>query len=272
MDFLRAFIKWTSLHRIISFFSIAILVCIIFGVRFVLVRSDGVTSGPIKKGTIVDAVYGIGTVTAKNSYSVKPGLVGHISNLFVNEGDTVKKGDKLVEMDRISFSSPFAGVVNFLPFKVGENVFPQLPVVIVTDLTNRYLLVNLEQQAILRVKSGQKVKISFDTLRKINIDGIVQSTYSYNGNFIARVNAPDLPMKVLPDMTADVAIIINEIQDALIIPSASYEDGFVWVRRGKSLPIKTPIKIGVVDQAKVQVVSGDLVEGDQVMIRRKLTP
>jgi len=272
METLRAIFNWISQHKIVS--GLALLFCIgaFVGVRFVLVRSAGVTSGPIKRGTAVDAVYGIGTVTATHSYSVKPGLTGHITKLFVKEGDSVEKGQKIVEIDFITFTAPFKGVINYLPYKVGENVFATLPVAVETDLQDRYMLVSLEQQAILKVKAGQKVKLSFDTLRKVSFQGEVMATYSYNGNFIARVSCPDLPPEILPDMTADVAIIINEIPNALLIPAAAFEDGWVWVRRERSLPEKVPIKIGVVDQAKIQVLSGDLKEGDQVMIRRQLTP
>jgi multidrug efflux pump subunit AcrA (membrane-fusion protein) len=271
MELLRSIVRLTSKHKFISFFVLAAVVGVFLSIRFVMVRSEGVTSDPIKKGMAVDAVYGIGTVMASHSFAGKPGLVSHITNLYVKEGDKVHKGDKLVDIDQTVFYAPFNGVVNYLPFKIGENVFPQLPVVVVTDLSDRYMLVSLEQQAILRVQPGQKVKISFDTLRQVELEGVVQSTYSYNGNFIARVQTPNLPPEILPDMTADVAIIIREISDALLIPAAAYEDGFVWVRREHALPTKVPIKIGIVDQAKVQVISGDLKEGDQVMIRRKLT-
>ncbi|MGZ3774524.1 MAG: efflux RND transporter periplasmic adaptor subunit [Pseudobdellovibrionaceae bacterium] len=271
MKALRTVLNFLSRHKIISSIFLLVIIASSIAIRFVLVRSEGVTSGPIKRGILVDAVYGIGTVVATHSYSVKPGVTSTISELFVKEGDSVKKGDNLVRIDNVTYKAPFKGVINYLPFKVGENVFPQGPVLVLTDLSNRYMVVNLEQQSALRVRPGQTARISFDSIRQQKFNGVVESTYSYNGSFLARINIENLPPEILPDMTADVAIVIREVPDALIIPAMAYEDGYVWVRRGQSLPYKTPIKIGVVDQALVQVISGDLKDGDQVMIRRRQT-
>ena len=71
-------------------------------------------------------------------------------------------------------------------------------------------------------------------------------------------------------MTADVAIIIREIPNALLLPVTAYENGYVWVKRGHALPTKVEVKIGVVDGMFAEVASGDLNEGDRLMIRRKV--
>ena len=235
-----------------------------------IVRSAGALSSPLERGKIVDAVYGIGTVTATRSFSIKPGVVTTLRNLYVKEGDSVRKGQNLLDIDNVMYRAPFDGVINFLPFKIGENVFAQLPVLVLTDLKDRYCVVTMEQQGALRVRAGQKAKLSFDSMRNATYDGVVQSVYSYNSNFLARIDVSDLPMEILPDMTTDVAIIIREITDALLIPVAAFEDGFVWVKRGHALPSKVAVKLGVVDGMLAEVTSGDLQPGDRLMIRRKV--
>jgi len=268
----RALIKWISAHRALSAVGGIFVICLIVFMRIVIARSQGDLSEPLKKGAIVDAVYGIGTVTATKSYSIKPGVIATITDLYVKEGDSVRKGQKLARLDQVGYRAPFDGVVNFLPFKVGENVFAQLPVAVVTDLSNRYLVVSLEQQGALRVRIGQRAKLSFDSIRSKSYDGVVQSVYSYNSNFLARIDVSSLPKEILPDMTADVAIIIRELSDVLLIPVAALENDSVWVKRPHRIPTQVQIKLGVVDGAMAEVRSGDLKENDQVLIRKKVGP
>ena len=270
MNTLRRITQWISKHRIISITSVVLLISILFAVKEISNRSQGTLTDPIKKGQIVDAVYGIGTVTATRSYSVKPGIIATIGNLYVKEGDFVHQGDKLVRIESVEYRAPFAGVVNYLPFKVGENIFTQFPALVLTDLANRYLVVTLEQQGALRVRAGQKAKLSFDSIRGQSFEGEVKSVYSYNGNFLARIEVPALPPEILPDMTADIAIIVKTIEDALLLPVSAFENGFVWVKRGHSIPSKTPVRLGVVDGTSAQSISGDLHEGDTLMVRKKV--
>ena len=270
MDTLRSIIKWVSRHRIISSLASLLLIIGVVFARVIIDRSQGTLSAPLQKGSIVEAIYGIGTVTAKRSYSVKPGVISTIIDLYVKEGDFVHKGAKLANLDKVVYRAPFDGVVNFLPFKVGENIFTQLPVVVLTDLTNRYLVVSLEQQGALQVRAGQKAKLSFDSMRNKTFDGTVESVYSYNSNFLARIDVSSLPAEILPDMTADIAIVIRELKNVLLIPTSALETDSVWVKRGSRIPSKSPVKLGVVDGAMAEVVSGDLKEGDRVMIRKKV--
>lgn len=272
MDVLRKIINWLRAHRLISLGGTILVIALIVFTRTIIARSDGTLSEPLHRGTAIDAVYGIGTVTASRSYSIKPGVIATISDLYVKEGDFVHKGGKLANIDRIVYRAPFDGVVNYLPFKVGENIFSQLPAIVFTDTVHRYMVVSLEQQGALRVHPGMKAKLSFDSLRDQNFEGIIESLYSYNSNFLARIDVSALPAEFLPDMTADVAIVIRELANALLVPTAAVENSTVWVKRNRRIPSQVQIKIGIVDGAMAEVVSGDLKEGDRVLIRRKVGP
>ena len=70
-------------------------------------------------------------------------------------------------------------------------------------------------------------------------------------------------------MTADVAISIETREKVMLVPVASLErGGIVWRKRGRGIPSKVPIKIGIVDKAMAEVVSGELSEGDRLLIRK----
>jgi len=247
------------------------LISILLAVQNVTQRSNGVWTAPLQRGPIVLSVYGIGTVMANRSYQIKLGVMKTINRLYVKEGDSVKKGQKLVLIDEENYFAPFDGTVTLVPFKQGENVLNQMPVLSLVDLNDRYLLVSLEQQGALRVLPGQKVRISFDSIRDKNYTGTVDSIYSNEGSFLARIAVQDLPARILPGMTGDVAIAIEEHPNALLVPVAAVENGdTVWVRRGLAKAVK--IKAGVIDRDMLEVLEGDLHEGERVLIRKQVVP
>jgi len=157
MNLLRAIVKWIGRHRWISATVMAVAVVAVFVAHRIALRNEGIFSEPIQRSSITQSVYGIGTVYANRSYQLKVGVTSHIGEVFVKEGDYVKKGDKLVHIDETLYHAPFNGTITYLPFKVGENVFAQLPSLILVDLQDRYIVVSLEQQGALRVQRGQNV-------------------------------------------------------------------------------------------------------------------
>lgn len=61
-----------------------------------------VTATPAARGTAVDAVYATGTVEAEDRVTVKSKSSGSLAEVFVKEGDAVKKGDLLARIDNPS--------------------------------------------------------------------------------------------------------------------------------------------------------------------------
>ena len=273
MELVRSVVKWISTHIIFSIFFTLLLLLLILATRIYFIQSDGTLSEPLKRGTIYDTVYGIGTVTAEHSFTIKPGITSTVNGIFAKEGQFLHKGDKILTLDRVLYIAPFDGVLNALPYKLGENIFPPpLPVAVFTDLLTRYIVVTMEQQGAIRVRPKQKAILSFDSIRENKYKGVVQYVYSYNSTFLARIDLSSLPQEILPDMTADVAIIIREVPNALIIPVAAVEVDSVWVKGKIGFPKKVPIKLGVIDGVTAEVLSGDLHEGDQLIIHKKVGP
>ena len=221
--------------------------------------------GTVKRGDIVEAVYGIGTVTASRVFQLKVGVTSTIQKIYVKEGDFVKKGTRLVDLDGpVGWLAPFAGTITSLSHTVGETVFPQTPIITVTDLSDRYVVVSLDQQAIMRVVSGQKATLSFDSLRDEKFEGTVQSVYSSDTQFLVRIATPNLGVKILPGMTADVAITIKTHKNSMLLPIAGVSNGKVLaLREGNKIPID--VKLGVSDGSIAEVVDSNLVEGDQII-------
>jgi multidrug efflux pump subunit AcrA (membrane-fusion protein) len=264
---LRKCLTWIQTHKLASI-SICVTVAATISVAIVLMRrSAGVLSAPLHLSTIVQSVYGIGTVTAVRSFQIKSGVISTIDDIYVKEGDEVRKGERLIKIESNVYRAPFSGTVTALPFKVGENIFSQGVILSLVSLADRYLVVSLEQQGALRVLRGQPVVISFDSLRDQNYPGEVESVYSSEGNFLARIKVSDLPPRILPGMTADVAITLTEKKNVIVIPIAALDHDKIWIKRGRSLAKATPIKVGIVDNAFAEVVSGDVKVGDRILLK-----
>lgn len=260
--------SWISKNKIPTLLIAAAVVFIAIKWQGNAKTAEGELSEPIKKGVITESVYGIGTVTANKTFQFKPGTTNTLHNIFVKEGDTVKRGDRLVELDGgLIVSAPFDGTVTSLPFKVGENVFAQSVIVDLVDLLDRYLLVSLEQRGALRVRRGQSASLSFDGMRDQAFEGKVDSIYSSGNNFLVRINISNLSPQILPGMTADTAIAIEERKDVLLIPVAALDNGKVTVQRavGKNT---VAVTTGIIDGAMAEVTAGDLKEGDRLLIRK----
>jgi len=222
-----------------------------------------------KVGPLVEAVYGIGTVTARNTYPLKIGIVTNLRKTYVKEGQTVASGAPLVAFDDGQvFRAPFAGVVTSLPYQQGETVFPQLPVLTLTQMDNAYVVVSLEQSAALRVKAGQGALLTFETLRGQKLQGKVTSIYPKDGQFYVNIEASQMPSEVLVGMTADTAIQVAVKEKVLQVPLVAVEKGRVrLIRKGSTQ--KVEVKLGAMDGTWAEVLDDSVRPDDTILAPSK---
>lgn len=222
-----------------------------------------------KLGRIVESVYGIGTVTARHTYDLKLGVMDTLKKLYVDEGSTVKKNDPLISFeDNHLIRAPFDGVVTSLPFQEGETVFPQIPVLTLTDLKNPYVVVSLEQSGAIPVRKGQQAILSFESLRGQKLDGAVSAIYPKDGEFYVNIETPNLPDGILVGMTCDVAIEVAAKDNVLEIPSVALDRGYVTVlKKGGSK--KVAVKTGITDGAWTEVTDNSIQSNDTLILPGK---
>lgn len=219
-----------------------------------------------KRGPIVEAVYALGTVVAERTFQLKMGVSTSIEEIYVKEGDQVAARAVLAKMSGLpTFTAPFAGTITYAPFKKGEGIFPNIPVLTLVDLKHLYVTSSLEQQGALRVKRGQKVRLNFESLRGERLDGTVSSIYPNDGQFIVRIDSTDIPEAILPGMTADLAIQVGEKADAMLLPVSALNVGSVTVVRNNKRK-KVSVKVGTVDGVWAEILSGEIQMDDQVVV------
>ncbi len=220
-----------------------------------------------KRGDIVESIYGLGTVNSDKIFHVRAGIALAVKNLYVREGDQVKLGSPLVKLDESIMRSPMEGTVTAVSYKDGELVTPQISIVTVTNLKSLFLEVSLEQQLILRVKKNQSVFISFESLRNEKNEGVISSVYPRDNQFLVRIDLKTWPDGVIPGMTADVAIVVGNKNNALLIPINTVVAGQVTrVRNGKKE--RVPIKLGIINGEWGEVISDNILEDDELLTRK----
>ncbi len=221
------------------------------------------------RGNVVQAIYGLGTVTSNKFYHLKVGITTSVMELFVSEGQTVTKDQKLVKFNDLPIiKAPFSGVVTALPLYLHETVYPQDTVLTITDLADRYILVSLPQKAALKIAKGQKVKLLFDGLDNTLFYGYVDSIYPKNHEFYVKIIVDNLPKNILPDMNADVAIIIQSRENVLLVPASSIDGDFITIRSKSGHIKKLKVNIGFRSNNDIEVDSKQLSTQDFILAKK----
>jgi multidrug resistance efflux pump len=172
---------------------------------------------------------------------ISPQITGRISEMNVAEGDYVKEGAIIarqvdyqltsgLNLDLAVIKSPIAGTVIKKIGNVGEIGAPGSPVAMVADLKSLYITANIEETKLYKVKTGQDVDFTIDSIPGVEFSGQVVSigeatvstfsllpSQSTSGNFTKVVQR--IPVKIgiksyqgqrlLPGMNAIVRIYIK---------------------------------------------------------------
>jgi multidrug efflux pump subunit AcrA (membrane-fusion protein) len=219
-------------------------------------------------GKITEAVYGLAKLKSDRSFEVIVGVMSTVRHLNVQEGMLVKKGDPIVTFDSGAvFRAPFKGTITNIAVHEGSTAWPGTPVIRLEDLTNLYLELALEQQAIARVKLGQKAKVVFDSERNEVLNGTVAAIFPKEDEFITHIKIEGLGEKnLLPGMSADVSIETGSIENAVMIPVKAVQSGMITVRRKGSWE-KVKIETGHVDGLFAEVKGNSLSTADELKVK-----
>ncbi len=214
------------------------------------------------EGPIIEAIYGLATVIPDKVYHVKTGVSLRVEKIFIKEGDIVQKNTPLISFDNGStIRAPFDGTVVHLTVTESELTSPQTSLIQLQDLSLLYGEISLEQQSVMRIRKGQSVRISFESLRGKNFLTIVKSVYPREQNFIVRFDLPSEITGVLPGMTADVAIEVGRKEQAWLIPVKAVIQGHIKMDNGNGFK-KTPVELGIIDGTYAEVIKPKL-KGDE---------
>lgn len=214
-------------------------------------------------GELTEAVYGLGKVKSNHRYEIKLGVTANIKKVFVREGDSVQKDQALIKADESVFKSPFAGVVTLVTIYEGETASPQIVLLRVENLDDRFIELSLEQDAAMRIQKDQNAKISFESMRGQTLNGKVSAIFPRGSEFVTNVSVENLDKKILPGMSADVSIEIGKITGTLV-PAKALRNGLLKIERnGKIQNLK--VDVGLIDGLSAEIKGDNLKSTDYVL-------
>jgi HlyD family secretion protein len=204
-----------------------------------------------------------------------------------------------LDLDHTRIVAPVDGTVVSRNMDVGQTVAAsfQAPTIflIAQDLTKMQVDTNVDESDVGPIRVGQQANFTVDAYPGVIFPGTVaqirqapinvQNVITYD--VVVQVANPDL--KLFPGMTANVKIVTDRVENALRIPSAAlrFHPASAGASGGKGGQRQRPsngppqmrnlytldngqpkpvnVKLGITDGNYVQLVSGDLVEGQLVI-------
>jgi len=196
--------------------------------------------------------------------------------LSVNEAQT--------NLGYASIYSPIDGVILSREVEEGQTVAASMTTptlfTIAQDLTNMRVIADVDEADIGGVKEGQRVTFTVDAFPNDEFEGNVtqvrqQATTTSNVvTYEVVISAPNPDLKLMPGLTASVAIYTLELRDVLavsakalrytpketmLLPGDVIEDcagkSKVWVREGHTVKA-IPVEVGASNGVMTEIVSG----------------
>ncbi|MBD3293035.1 MAG: efflux RND transporter periplasmic adaptor subunit [Armatimonadia bacterium] len=154
-------------------------------------------------------------------------------------------------------------------------------IVTLADITEMYVMADVDEVDISRVRVGERVEISVETLPNEQIRGEVEKIFPQGTEesnvvyFPVRIRVIDLHRELRPGMTVDVNIITAEREDVLLIPDSAIDrsGGKTTVQvlpRGQEEAEEPEletreVEVGVTDYLQTVITDG-LKEGETVVL------
>lgn len=176
-------------------------------------------------------------------------------------------------------SAPFSGTVTDVNIKPGDLVKPGMNAFQMDDLSALYVDTQVSEVDINRIKPSQPVSMTFDAILGNSYKGVVTEVARVGNTvqgvveFAVTIQLIDQDENVKPGMTAAVNVVVEQLQDVLLVPNRAVrvQDGqrVVFVLRDNALaPVR--LTLGSSSDTSSQVISGDLKEGDEIVLNPPL--
>lgn len=178
------------------------------------------------------------------------------------------------ELARTVLRAPLSGVIGTRQAEVGEYVTPQAVVATLMDVDAVYVELGIVERDIERIRLGQRVKVTVDSLPSASFEGTVDNLAPLiegkSRTLTAKVKVDNAQGKLLPGMFARAEIAVFEKPDALVIPTAALQDAdsdgkfeSVFVAEGERA-VSRSITLGYVTTDYAEIAEG-IQEGEAVI-------
>jgi HlyD family secretion protein len=200
--------------------------------------------------------------------------------IFEAQVEAARTGLELaqLQLEQAMIVAPFDGRIASVLISNGEQATPGAPVINLVDEGAYHTEVSVDEIDIDRIDNGQEVQITLDALPDTVITGTISDiapTSATSGvgvvTYLVTINLQPGDVVLRPGMTANAAIVVEEIDDVLAVPNWAIrldrETGQAFVNRLTSdgTVEEVAIETGLRNDQSSEVVSG-LEEGDVVAV------
>ena len=212
---------------------------------------------------------------------------------------TAARQSAQIDLDHTSITAPVEGVVVSRNVDVGQTVAASLSAptlfLIAQDLTKMQVDTNVSEADVGRVRVNQPATFTVDAYPGRTFTGSVTSIREAPINvqnvitYDAVVGVSNSDLKLFPGMTANVKVLVSQRSNVLKVPNAALRyhpasdasqgakaagasrapvspEKAVWVLDGKDNPRRVVVTTGESDGTFTEVTSGELNEGDRVIL------
>ena len=173
--------------------------------------------------------------------------------------------------------APFDGTITEIIPQAGDQVSLNSLAFRLDDLSNLYVDLEVSEVDINQVELRQEALITFDGIRNKEYHGEVVDIASIGSensgvvDFTVTVQIIDVDEDVLPGMTAEVDIIVEQTEAALLVPNQAVRTNergvqIVYIMETGGQMSEVEIKLGVSSDTQSEIVEGNLQAGDQVVL------
>ena len=241
---------------------------------------------PAGRGDIEEIIFLNGDIRGLREVDVYTRVSGKLIKKNKEEGESVRKGEVVALIDRdepaLGFTkaevkAPIEGTVIRYYVDIGDSVIPQEPmpqepVLNIAYMDKVKIIVNVGEKDIVKLRKGEKVRVSVDAYPKESFLGrvvkVAPAVDPRSRKLKVELEIENKDHRLKPGMFADVEIIYNEHSNVLVVPRIS-----VLQREGEEILFTVDdnraklrvVKTGISDEERIEIVEG-LTEGESVVV------
>lgn len=168
--------------------------------------------------------------------------------------------------DDFNIKSEVNGRVYSILKEEGEMITPQAPIALIGDATSFTLLLQVDENDIVKVKPGQKIAVTMDSYKGQVFDAVLTKINPLmnerSRSFEVEASFIQQPATLYPNLTLEANIILQSKDHVLTIPRKYLiNDEYVMISKKE----KRKVKVGLKDYQKAEILEG-LSKEDKIMM------
>jgi HlyD family secretion protein len=171
--------------------------------------------------------------------------------------------------------APFSGTITEVDVNSGDLVSNGDEAFRIDDLGSIYVDLEISEVDLASLALGQPAILEFDAIAdkeysgEVTQIGMIGTVSQGVVNYPVTVRVTDADENIRPGMTASVTIVVNEVEDALLVPSKAVrtvngQKTVTVLFEGQQISV--PVTVGLTGDGMVEVISDQLREGDAVVV------